>query len=252
MSGRGRLAGKVAIITGAARGMGAAEARLFVAEGARVVLADVNDNDGRALAEELGDATRYVHLDVRQPSDWENVVDLAESTFGGLDILVNNAGISIAGTVESTRIEDFQKLVEVNQLGVLLGMQAVTPPMRRNGAGSIVNIASAAGVRGEPELLAYTGTKFAVRGMTQVAASELAASGIRVNVLDPGVIDTPMHGQNSLDRQSSLRDRIPLGRFGDPSEVAQGVLFLASDASSYVTGVDLLVDGGILLTSRMS
>ena len=246
----GRLAGKVAIVTGAARGMGAAEAELFVQEGATVVLTDVDDDGGKALADALGDRAEYVHHDVGDEADWQRLVAHVESVHGSVDVLVNNAGVSRGGRLEDLLWDDFDLMVRVNQRGVLLGMRAVIEPMRRAGGGSIVNVASAAALRGEPELIAYTGTKFAVRGMTQSAASELAADGIRVNVLHPGVIDTPMHQQNSPERQEWLVERIPLKRFGASADVAQMALFLASDASSYVTGVDFSVDGGIHLSTR--
>jgi 3alpha(or 20beta)-hydroxysteroid dehydrogenase len=250
VTGRGRLEGKVAIVTGAARGMGAAEAALFVDEGAVVVLTDVRDDEGNALAKELGDRAEYVHHDVGDEAEWVDLVQHVETAHGSVDILVNNAGISRGGSLEDLVWDDFDLMVRVNQRGVLLGMRAVIAPMRRAGRGSIINVASAAALRGEPELIAYTGTKFAVRGMTQVAAAELARDDIRVNVLHPGVIDTPMHQQNSPERQSWLVDRIPLGRFGETREIAEMALFLASDASSYITGADFSVDGGLPLPTR--
>lgn len=250
MTGLGRLDGKVAIVTGAARGMGAAEAALFVDEGAFVVLTDVRDDEGSALAESLGDRATYLHQDVGDETSWREVVQRAESDYGSVDVLINNAGVSRAGSIEDLTWDDFELMVRINQRGVLLGMRAVIAPMRRAGAGSIVNIASAAALRGEPDLIAYTGTKFAVRGMTQVAAAELARDNIRVNVLHPGVIDTPMHQQNSPERQTWLADRIALKRFGQPAEIAQMALFLASDASSYITGTDFSVDGGLPLSAR--
>lgn len=250
MTGLGRLEGKVAIVTGAARGMGAAEAALFVAEGAFVVLTDVSDDEGKLLAESLGDRADYVHHDVGDETSWAELIKHVDDTRGGVDVLINNAGISRAGTLEQLDWDDFDLMVRVNQRGVLLGMQAVIEPMRRAGAGSIVNIASAAALRGEPELIAYTGTKFAVRGMTQVAAAELAPHKIRVNVVHPGCIDTPMHQQNSPERQEWLVNRIPLRRFGESKEIAEMALFLASDASSYITGSDFSVDGGIFLEAR--
>lgn len=246
----GRLDGKVAIVTGAARGMGAAEAALFVEEGAYVFLSDVNDDEAGALAESLGERAEYVRHDVGDEASWTELVERAERTRGSVDVLVNNAGISRAGTLEELEWDDFDLMVRVNQRGVLLGMRAVVGGMRRAGGGSIVNVASAAALRGEPDLIAYTGTKFAVRGMTQVAAAELAPDKIRVNVVHPGCIDTPMHQQNSAERQEWLVNRIPLKRFGDSREVAEMALFLGSDASSYITGSDFSVDGGIFLAAR--
>ncbi|GAA1018876.1 3-alpha-hydroxysteroid dehydrogenase [Acrocarpospora pleiomorpha] len=245
--GTGRLEGKVAIVTGAASGMGAAEAALFVAEGAHVVLSDVNDEAGMALAEDLGPNAAYVHHDVADEASWNKLIGLVDSTHGRVDILVNNAGLSRTGTLADLSLDDFDAMVRVNQRGVLLGMRAVSPAMRRAGRGSIINIASGAALRGVPGLLAYTGTKFAVRGMTQVAALELAPDQIRVNVIHPGAIDTPMHRENTPERQTELLALMPLKRLGDPRDVAEMALFLASDASSYVTGADFLVDGGAML-----
>lgn len=246
----GRLDGRVAIVTGAARGMGAAEAALFAAEGATVVLTDVNDEEGHATAESIGDGAEYVHHDVGDVDSWTQLIEQVEGTHGSVDVLVNNAGVSRGGTLENLQWDDFDLMVRVNQRGVLLGMRAVIGPMRRAGGGSIINVASAAALRGEPELIAYSGTKFAVRGMTQSAASELAPDKIRVNVLHPGVIDTPMHQQNSKERQEWLVERIPLKRFGEANEIAEMALFLASDASAYITGTDFAVDGGLFLSVR--
>lgn len=251
MNRPGALAGKVAIITGAARGMGAAQAEMFVEEGAFVVATDVRDDEGREFVASLGECAAYFPLDVGDKEQWSDLVHTVEREFGSIDVLVNNAGISRAGALEDVATADFEAMVSVNQRGVLLGMQAVVGAMRRADGGSIVNIASAAGMRGDPGLIAYTGTKFAVRGMTQVAASELAEHNIRVNVVNPGVIVTPMHHEEvPADKAEWLVGRVPLKRFGAPREVAAAVLFLASDASSYITGIDLLVDGGILLTAR--
>ncbi|GAA1846528.1 SDR family NAD(P)-dependent oxidoreductase [Actinomadura bangladeshensis] len=243
----GRLEGKVAVVTGAASGMGAAEAALFVEEGATVVLTDVAEAAGSALAASLGDRAEFHRHDVGDEAAWRDLVSSVESVHGGVDVLVNNAGVSLAGPIDGLSLDDFDVMVRVNQRGVLLGMRAVIGPMRRAGRGSIVNIASGAALRGEVGLAAYSGTKFAVRGMTQVAAKELAPDGIRVNVVHPGCIDTPMHRLNPADRQAALIERIPMRRFGDPHEVAEMVLFLASDVSSYLTGADFAVDGGILL-----
>jgi 3alpha(or 20beta)-hydroxysteroid dehydrogenase len=250
MTGLGRLEGRIAIVTGAARGMGAAEATLFVDEGAFVVLTDVDDDAGSALAGSLGERAQYIHHDVGDEDAWRDLVERVERTHGSVDVLVNNAGVSRGGTLESFTWEDFDLMVRVNQRGVLLGMRAMIAPMRRAGGGSIINIASAAALKGEPELIAYSGTKFAVRGMTQSAASELAPDNIRVNVIHPGVIDTPMHQQNPADRQEWLIERIPLKRFGEAREIAEMALFLASDASSYITGTDFSVDGGFPLSVR--
>lgn len=243
----GRLEGRVAIVTGAASGMGAAEATLFVDEGADVILTDLNDADGAALAEELGPSARFLHHNVGDEDSWSRLVRQVDSLHGRLDILINNAGFSRVAPLVELSMHDFDAMVQVNQKGVLLGMRAARAVMVRSGGGSIVNIASTAALRGVEGLLAYTGTKFAVRGMTQVAAVELAPDQIRVNVIHPGAIDTPMHRENTPERQAELLKLIPLGRFGRPEDVAQMALFLASDAASYVTGADFVVDGGVML-----
>ena len=243
----GRLAGKVAIVTGAARGMGAAEAALFVAEGAQVVLSDINRADGAALAEKLGPGAEFVHLDVTDECSWRELVQHVDAAHGRLDVLVNTAGLSRVAPFDDQALDAFDAMVAVNQRGVFLGMRAATPLMRRSGGGSIINIASTAALRGVPGLLSYTGTKFAVRGLTQVAAAELAGDQIRVSCIHPGAIDTPMHRENTPERQAELLELIPLGRFGQPEDIAQMALFLASDASSYVTGGDFVVDGGVML-----
>jgi 3alpha(or 20beta)-hydroxysteroid dehydrogenase len=242
-----RLEGKTAIITGAARGQGAAEAARFVAEGARVVLTDILDAEGKTVADELGDRAEYRHHDVGDDADWRELLEHVEAAYGGVDVLVNNAGISKAGSIEDFSWEDFDAMVRINQRGVLLGMRSVIAPMRRAGGGSIINIASGSALRGMAQFVCYSGTKFAVRGMTQVAAAELGPDNIRVNVIHPGCIDTPMHQLNSPERQEMLLERIPLKRFGESDEVANLAVFLASDESAYVTGSDFQVDGGIML-----
>jgi cyclopentanol dehydrogenase len=243
----GRLAGKVALITGAARGMGAADARLFVSEGAKVVLADVLDAEGRQLAGEL-DCTKaravYVHLDVTQASDWEKAVAAAERGFGRLDILVNNAGILSMAGVEATTESEWQRIVDVNQKGVWLGMKAAVPAMRRSGGGSIVNISSIYGLIGSGGAAAYHGTKGATRILTKTAAAEFAPSNIRVNSVHPGLITTPMVAPISTDFHQKIVSMGCIKREGRPEEVAYGVLFLASDEASYVTGSELVIDGG--------
>jgi cyclopentanol dehydrogenase len=243
-----RLTGKVALITGASRGMGAAEARLFVQEGAKVVLADVLDAEGTRLAEKLNLAQPnqaiYVHLDVTKATDWDNAISIAERTFGSLGILVNNAGILSLAGVEGTTESEWQRVVDVNQKGVWLGMKAAAPAMRRTGGGSIVNISSIYGLIGSGGSAAYHGTKGAVRILSKTAAAEFAPANIRVNSVHPGIITTPMVEPLSDD----LRDRVASGgcikREGRPEEVAYGVVFLASDEASYVTGSELVIDGG--------
>jgi 3alpha(or 20beta)-hydroxysteroid dehydrogenase len=246
----GKLEGRVALISGGSRGQGAAEARVFSAEGAVVVIGDVLDDEGKALAAELGDAARYVHLDVRRADDWEAAVAAAADAFGGLDVLVNNAGVFRLASIEDTTPEDYMALIEVNQLGVFLGMRAVIPAMTAGGRGSIVNISSIDGLVGMAGAVGYVASKFAVRGMTKVAALELGSRGIRVNSIHPGGVDTPMIrelrvGDVSVDG-TGVMAKVPLGRIGTPEDVARMALFLASDDSSYCTGSEFTIDGGLL------
>jgi 3alpha(or 20beta)-hydroxysteroid dehydrogenase len=247
LSAVGRLEGKVALITGAARGMGASEARLFAKEGAQVALADVLDADGEALATELGDAAIYLHLDVTSEDEWSRAVDEALQRFGRVDVLVNNAGILRFAAIDEMSLEDYMTVIRVNQVGVFLGMRAVIPSMKSSGrGGSIVNISSTEGIRGAPWLVAYAASKFAVHGMTKVAALELGQFGIRANSVHPGGIDTPMVRAQGLENANldKIFGGIPLGRAGVPEDVAQVVAFLASDESSYCTGAEFVVDGG--------
>jgi 3alpha(or 20beta)-hydroxysteroid dehydrogenase len=246
----GRLGGKVALISGAARGQGAVEARLFVAEGARVVVADVLDAEGEAVAAELGDAGRYVHLDVSQPDEWQAAVAGAEQAFGRLDVLVNNAGILRFASIENMPVEDYMQVVHVNQLGTFLGMKAAIPALRRAGGGSIVNISSIEGILAMGGTIAYASTKFAIRGMTKVAALELGREGIRVNSVHPGTIRTPM--TDEMGDITPIARIIPLRRVGESEDVASVVLFLASDDSGYCTGAEFVVDGGVLAGSMFA
>jgi 3alpha(or 20beta)-hydroxysteroid dehydrogenase len=239
----GKLDGKIAIVTGSARGMGEAEARLFVAEGAHVVVCDVRDEAGSAVAASLGDAAMFVHLDVSDEAQWTTAVDRTLERFGRLDILVNNAGIALPGSILDSTLEDYHRTVAVNQTGVWLGLRAAAPAMRVSGGGSIVNISSAAGLGASVGLAAYGTTKWAVRGLTKTAAGELAHSGIRVNSVHPGVIETDMLDDASIPREAALHS--PLGRLGSADDVARLVLFLASDDSAYCTGSEFSVDGGI-------
>jgi 3alpha(or 20beta)-hydroxysteroid dehydrogenase len=238
----GRLAGKVAIISGAARGQGAAEARLFAAEGARVLLADVLDDDGEAVAAEIGDGAAYTHLDVTDEAQWHAAVALAEDRFGPVNVLVNNAGILHFQAVHKTDADDFDRVMRVNVRGVFLGMKSVTDTMTRAGGGSIVNISSTAGLQGLPYVAAYVASKWAVRGLTKAAAIDLGHKGIRVNSVHPGGIDTPMIAGTSGD--APFYKRLPVPRMGSADEVALAVLFLASDESSYIAGAELAIDGG--------
>ena len=235
-----RVTGKVALITGGARGMGAAHARLLVAEGASVVLADVLDADGETLAAELGDSVRFVHLDVTQESDWANALRLTLAEFGHLDVLVNNAGIANGSSIGDFPLALWQKTVDINLTGSFLGMKTVSAVLAAQGHGSIINVSSVEGLRGSAGLHAYVATKFAVRGLTKSVALELAPSGVRVNSIHPGFISTPMTA--GLDPHQL---QIPMGRAADPAEVSQLVLFLASDESSYSTGSEFVIDGGL-------
>jgi 3alpha(or 20beta)-hydroxysteroid dehydrogenase len=247
----GELDGKVAIISGAARGQGAAAARLFVAEGARVVIGDILDDVGKELAESLGAAAVYRHLDVSSEDDWANVVNETVETWDGIEILVNNAGILRFAALPDMPLEDYLRIVNVNQVGTFLGMRAVSKPMMAAGKGSIVNISSVEGLAGMPYLTAYTSTKFAIRGMTKVAALELGPKGIRVNSVHPGMIETDMvkdaAGGHDVDLSPAAK-RIALRRMGQSEDIAEVVLFLASDRSSYVTGAELAADGGATAT----
>jgi 3alpha(or 20beta)-hydroxysteroid dehydrogenase len=238
----GRLDGKVAIITGGARGQGAAEARLFVAEGARVLIGDVLDDQGEAVAAALGDTADYVHLDVTDEAQWAAAVQRAEARFGPVSVLVNNAGVLMFQSIDKTTRADFERLMQVNVVGVFLGMKAVTPSMTKAGGGSIVNISSTAGLQGMPYLGAYVASKWAVRGLTKTAAIDLGPKGIRVNSVHPGGIDTPMVEGTSKD--APFYKRLPVSRMGSAEEAARAVLFLASDEASYTTGAELAVDGG--------
>jgi 3alpha(or 20beta)-hydroxysteroid dehydrogenase len=238
----GRLHGKVAIISGGARGQGAAEARLFAAEGARVVVGDVLDDEGAAVAEEIGDAALYVHLDVTDEAQWAAAVKAAEEAFGPVSVLINNAGILLFQSLHKTTLEDFERVMRVNVTGVFLGMKAVTTSMVEAGGGSIVNVSSTAGLQGLPYLGAYVASKWAVRGLSKTAAIDLGQKGIRVNSVHPGGIDTPMVAGTSGD--APFYKRLPVSRMGSPDEVAAAVLFLASDEASYIAGAELAIDGG--------
>ncbi|MCX8558423.1 MULTISPECIES: glucose 1-dehydrogenase [Mycobacteriaceae] len=236
----GRVDGKVALITGGARGMGAAHARMLVGEGAKVVIGDILDEPGEALAAELGDAARYVHLDVTDAEQWATAVATATEQFGLLNVLVNNAGISALGKIGEFDMAKWQKCIDVNLTGTFLGMQAVVAPMREAGSGSIINISSIEGMRGATLLHAYVASKWAVRGLTKSAAIDLGKDKIRVNTILPGFIRTPMTKYFPDDMMIA-----PLGRPGQSDEVATFVVFLASDESSFATGSEFVVDGGL-------
>ena len=242
-----RLAGKIAIITGAARGQGAREAAMFVAHGAQVVLTDVLES-GAPVAAELGDSAIFVRHDVADEGDWNAVVHTARARFGRIDVLVNNAGIFHPNPIEQTSAADFDLHYRVNQRGVFLGMKSVLEAMKQAGGGSIINISSLAGLRGYADMIAYCGTKWAIRGMTKSAAREFARFGIRVNSVHPGLVDTPMM-REGLPPQALAQfvAEVPLGRIAAADDVAECVVFLASDSSSYLTGAEITVDGGLVL-----
>ena len=247
-----RLSGKVALITGAARGQGAAAARRFVAEGARVMITDVLDDQGKELSAELG--AEYCHLDVSSEDEWAEAVAYTVQTFGDITVLVNNAGILHFSALAETKLADYQRVIGINQVGTFLGMRTIVPSMRAAGGGSIVNVSSVEGLGGMPYLVAYTASKFAIRGMTKVAAMELGQHGIRVNSVHPGAIDTPMVSE-ALGRPidvSPIGKKLALRRIGQPEDVANVVLFLASDDSAYCTGGEFVVDGGATATHALS
>ncbi|WP_135467900.1 SDR family NAD(P)-dependent oxidoreductase [Crenalkalicoccus roseus] len=241
-----RFRDRVVLISGGARGQGAVEARMLVAEGARVVIGDVLEAEGRRLAEELGPAATFLRQDVTEEADWARAVAAAEA-LGGLHGMVNNAGIYIPRPLMETDAALFERHMRVNQLGCFLGMKAVVPAMQRAGGGSIVNISSTAGLRGSPGALAYSATKWALRGMTKAAAIDLAPRGIRVNSVHPGPIDTDMVKVWSNEQRAARIGQIPMGRMGTAEEVARLVLFLLSDDSAYMTGAELAIDGGASL-----
>jgi len=243
-SSEGRVAGKVALITGAARGQGEAEARLFASEGAKVIVADVLDEQGEAVAADIGEAATFVHLDVSSESDWAHAAAVA-ADIGGASVLVNNAAILVPAAIENTSLEDYMKVISVNQIGTFLGMKAVFPQMKSKGGGSIVNISSIDGMQSKNGLISYTASKFAIRGMTKTAAIEWGRFGIRVNSVHPGGVNTLMgNPMNDPTAEKEPYQFQAINRIGRPEEIANAVLFLASDAASYVTGAELSVDGG--------
>lgn len=247
-----RLEGKVALVTGAARGIGAATARRFVSEGACVILADRRADEGEVLAAELNDvregAARFTSLDVSDEAGWANAVESARETYGGLDVLVNNAGMIRVMSLEETDLATFQKVINTNLVGAFLGIKAVMKDMERGGGGSIINFSSVQGLEGRENLSAYAASKFGVRGLSRTAAIELGPKGIRVNVVVPGPTKTKMTERKGWtdDQYNEAYGGYPLGRMGEASEIADVVLFLASDESSFCTGADYVVDGGVL------
>jgi 3alpha(or 20beta)-hydroxysteroid dehydrogenase len=244
-----RLQDKVAIVTGGAQGQGAAIARAFVAEGAKVVIADVAAEAGDALAAELGAVALFVKHDVSSEDSWTALVETATQAFGAPTVLVNNAGILRFGSIVDTTVDQYEQVFRVNQLGTFLGMKAVIPAMKAAGGGSIINASSIEGLGGMGHLVAYSATKFAIRGMTKVAAMELGGFGIRVNSVHPGMIDTGMTREHGGDLAMEFgASKVALKRVGQPGDIAPLYVYLASDESAYTTGAEIAVDGGATAT----
>ena len=235
-----RLDGKVALVTGGARGIGAAIARAMVAEGAKVVIGDVLDGEGEALAVEIGASAKYVHLDVTKPDDWETAVATAVKVYGKLNVLVNNAGINNLAPIDQYSRADWDKIIAINLTGVFNGIKAAVPALKAAGGGSIVNMSSLAGLRGEAGMPGYVATKFGVRGLTKAAALDLARYGIRVNSIHPGIVRTPLSAEGPKVSMS----HVAMNRIGEPIEIANLTMFLASDDSSFSTGAEFIADGG--------
>lgn len=239
-----RLLNKVAIITGAAQGMGEFHAREFIKQGAKVVLTDINTEKGNSLAQELGKNALFIQHNVTSEEDWYKVIEGCEQQFGVVDILVNNAGITFSSSILNTTLADYRRIIDINQVSVFLGIKAVIPSMQKAGGGSIINISSINGL--VAGAVGYTDSKFAVRGLSKAAAVECANYGIRVNSVHPGVIETPMIMQEDTKAAvEAFAQTIPLKRIAKPQEVTNMVLFLASDEASYCTGAEFVVDGGI-------
>lgn len=243
----GRVSGKVIIVTGAARGMGAAFAKRLVEEGAKVVLTDILENEGGLVAKELGQNAHFFKHDVTKESEWLSVIKQTEDIFGPVTVLINNAAILSQHPTESLDEGQYRKLIDVNQLSVFLGMKNIVPSMKKAGGGVIINMSSLAGLVGTPETLAYTASKFAVRGMTKVAALEFAPHNIRVNSIHPGMIRTPMTVPTDeiKDLLHTLVSGTPARRLGEPEEVANIVVMLASDEVKFATGAEFVIDGGL-------
>lgn len=242
-----RLENRIAIITGGARGMGAATARLFVETGARVMIADMLDSEGAALASELGSAACYHHHDVRDQASWSALLAATVERWGQVDILVNNAGVLLFRTLLDTELEEFEQVLGVNLVGSFLGIKTIAPHMIERGKGAIVNVSSVDGLKGANGVGAYVSSKWGVRGLNRVAAMELGHRGVRVNAVLPGGVDTVMGNPQQLEPDALNQGyrHLPLQRIGAPEEVARTTLFLASDAASYLCGAEVVVDGGM-------
>jgi cyclopentanol dehydrogenase len=246
-----RLTGKVALITGGARGQGAAEAKLFAKEGAKVVITDILDNEGKKTEAEItetGGKCLYMHHDVTNSKDWETIVSKTVEHFGKIDILLNNAGIAVWGTNDDTSEEIWDSVMDVNAKGVFLGTKHVVPEMKKNGSGSIINVSSISGIIGQPAIQpVYNASKGAVRIFTKSTAVQYGKYGIRANSIHPGGVDTDMiaHLTEDDERQQRIKETVPLQRIADPIEIAYGALFLASDESSFMTGSEMVMDGGV-------
>lgn len=238
----GRFDGKVALISGGARGMGAAHVRGLIAEGAKVVFGDILDDEGASLAEELGDSAHYVHLDVTKDDDWKQAIAAAETAYGPISLLVNNAGIVAYGPVDVMEPDEFRRVIDINLTGTFLGMHYTVPSMRKADGGAIINISSTAGLMGYATIAAYGASKWGVRGMTKAVAMELGSDNIRVMSIHPGPIRTPM--TDGMGEELTMAQ--PIKRFGEPEEVTKLLMFMAADAT-YSTGSEWVIDGGAVL-----
>lgn len=244
MDGSAALSGKVVLVTGGTRGLGAAISRWIVDGGGKVMIADLLDDEGRATATDLGDAARYVHLDVTDANEWRAAVEFTLAEFGTLTGLVNNAGVSTGQYIEHEPLDHFRQVLDINLVGVFNGIQSVIAPLRAAGGGSIVNISSAAGLMGLALTAGYGASKWGVRGLTKIAAVELGADRIRVNSVHPGMTYTPMTAEVGIQQGAGNYPNTPMGRVGEADEIAGAVAYLLSDAASYVTGAEIAVDGG--------
>lgn len=242
-----RLEGKIALITGGARGMGASHAKIFIEHGAKVIITDILEKEGYAMAESLGEHALFIPHDVTQLNQWNNVVAKAEAKFGPINVLINNAGIAVQNTIDQMSEEDFDRVYLINQKSIFLGVKAVLSSMKRAKGGSIINISSISGIVGQPAGVAYNGTKFAVRGMTKALALELGHENIRVNSVHPGVIDTPMTQTPEIQEAiKPMINSLALKRSATPDEISMLCVYLASDESSYSTGSEFVADGGFI------